>query len=750
MKKNNLHLKKALLIKVLLITLFAVISCKTDKKESTQEETKAKIVSNEPIEEIEYTDETMQMQQGKTPLAVLDIDENQAFFVTPNGKAGNDGTSWENALDLQTAINKAYRHSTKKFVLVAQGSYYADPNKIDISKSFELKDGVKIYGGFETNNLDIKKILTKQRKFGTSILEGNLGNGTNTQLIVKGKNLSSNTILDGFTIQNALNADDGFDSTENTDTDEEIDCININGAGFYLLDSSPTLANLSFDNNELIGACSSGGAIYNNNSNPSISNSNFTNNSADSGGAIYNNKSSPSISNVNFSNNSAKYDGGAIYNNKSSPSISNANFRDNSAQDYGGAIHNYKSNPNINNSNFANNRTNIGGAISNDYSNPIVINGSFSNNSASSGGAIYNNNSSPSVSTSSFNNNSATGENSEDGGGAIYNNENSSPNISKSKFNANFADDANGGAIYSSNNSSPNINNTNFGYNRANYGGAIYNDDNSNPIISKANFTENTADDDGGAIYNDKSTPSISIAIFAGNSADDDGGAICNWNKSNPTIDNVSFISNTGLSGGAIHNSNSNPVISNVSFRNNSAENNSGAIYNYNSNPSISNVSFINNFAENGGAIYNENSSPKIYNSILWNNKDAHKGKQAVNNIYNFEATSKPIIKNSILNVDSAVTRQGDDNKTNLPKTVVYNFMDFSKTEFKANQTPLAFYRDEQDKVIKTSKVLIKNKGDNALYKEVTKKEAGADKDLAGKKRLSGSKIDIGAYELQE
>lgn len=291
----------------------------------------------------------------------IGIDPSKAFFVTPNGRKDKDCTTWENACDLQSAIDKAYKHKTKKVVLVEEGQYYPDPDRLDETKTFELKDGVEIYGGI--NKLDVTEYRKKY-----SMLFGYLENNKKTKLMLKGENLTNKTILDGFEIMLA----------ESSDTSQA-------GAGLYLNNSSPKLSNLIFSDNNLKGQHSSGGAIHiSNNSNPTIVNSKFYNNSSKAnGGAIYNENSNISLINVVFIKNSANY-GGAIYNKKSNSSISNVNFIENSAKNEGGAVYNYISGLNISNSILWNNKVKLKlNSIYNEKeeSKPIIKNSIFNKNS---------------------------------------------------------------------------------------------------------------------------------------------------------------------------------------------------------------------------------------------------------------------------------------------------------------------------------------------------------------------------------
>ena len=338
----------------------------------------------------------------------------QVYYSTPSG-TGNC-SSWANACSLQTALTLAVAGSDDE-IWVAAGTHKPTPGT-DREATFQLKEGVAIYGGF-VGTEDIRE----QRNFvaNETILSGDLlGNDNNnveydeptradnSYHVVTG---ADNAILDGFTIT-------AGNSTAYTD--------HTSGGGMYNLSSSPTLTNIIFRHNSALGR---GGGMANfTNSNPTLSNVKFDTNSADSdGGGIYNYSSGPSLIDVTFHENSAGYygggmfsdnyynpthpilinvtfsnnsavRGGGMYNNSSSPSLTNITFTGNSAVEIGGGINNSNSaNPTLTNITFSNNSAGInGGGIHNFISSPVVMNTIFWGNTAPYGGAqIYNFSGSP-------------------------------------------------------------------------------------------------------------------------------------------------------------------------------------------------------------------------------------------------------------------------------------------------------------------------------------------------------------------
>ena len=94
-----------------------------------------------------------------------------------------------------------------------------------------------------------------------------------------------------------------------------------------------------------------GGGIFCNNSHPKLNFLSISNNTTlplGAGGGMYLLESNPILTNINFTHNSAKYDGGGIYIFKSNPTLINVSFSHNSADYYGGGgIYIRNSNPSL-------------------------------------------------------------------------------------------------------------------------------------------------------------------------------------------------------------------------------------------------------------------------------------------------------------------------------------------------------------------------------------------------------------------
>jgi len=216
-----------------------------------------------------------------------------------------------------------------------------------------------------------------------------------------------------------------------------------------------------------------------------------------------------------------------MYNQSSNPTLTNVTFSGNSA-DYGGGISNFdNSNAKLRNVTFNNNTAGIfGGGMDNSSSSPNLTHVTFHNNSALQGGGISNLlNSSPTLTNVVFYDNSATSS-----GGGIYNSE-SHPLLTNLTFYGNSANT--GGGIYN-NKSHPLLTNLTFYGNSANNGGGISNVE-SHPLLTNLTFYGNFAYNNGGGIDNLYSNPTLVNCILWGDSATS-GSEIANFGSSAPVV----------------------------------------------------------------------------------------------------------------------------------------------------------------------------------------------------------------------
>ncbi len=398
-----------------------------------------------------------QLSSGKISSGIV-------LYVSPDGTS-RTCDSWENACGLQTALFAARAGDE---IWVQAGIYRPAEDTRSSEATFQLKSGVRIYGGFAGT-----ETIRDQRDWETQItvLSGDLAGddttdpngvvtdtadivGPNAYHVVTGSGVISTAVLDGFIITAGYAsvtppANHGY------------------GGGMFNWTGSPTLNNLIFSGNTAGkgAAYYGGGGMFNiNSSNPILTNVTFVANTAGSGGGMYNHdsdptligvvfkdnraldsggmnnyiNSSPTLKDVTFAHNTARANGGGMGNSTdSNPVLNNVSFMENSAGDYGGGMSNFTSSPSLTDVEFADNHAGRegGGMLNGSSSRPVLANVTFVGNSASiNGGGLLNTESSPSLTNVTFYNNSA-GEY----GGGICNTFSSGPTLTNVTFTGNRA-----------------------------------------------------------------------------------------------------------------------------------------------------------------------------------------------------------------------------------------------------------------------------------------------------------------------
>ena len=382
------------------------------------------------------------------------------IYVKADATGSNNGSSWTNAFtNLQDALTAADAGTE---IWVASGTYTPSTNPTDRNATFQLKNGVAIYGGFAGTETD-----RDQRDWSAnlSVLSGDIngsGNLTgNSFTVVTGSGTNDSAMLDGFTIT-AGNANDDAPGAPN-------DGPTRGGGGMVNDLGSPTLVNLHFSGNS---AAENGGGLYNTrSSSPTLINVSFSGNTSRLGGGIANFAgSNPTLTNVNFSGNTGRFGGGMTNESGSNPILTDVSFENNSAEENGGGMRNTAvSSPILSNVSFSGNTARLGGGIVNFFgSNPTLTNVNFSGNTAQQGGGMYNENSNPILADVSFISNEASFH-----GGGMDNFENSAPTLVNVSFIGNSAD-RDGGGI-SNEGSTLLLTNVLFSGNKADVGGGIWN-----------------------------------------------------------------------------------------------------------------------------------------------------------------------------------------------------------------------------------------------------------------------------------
>jgi uncharacterized repeat protein (TIGR01451 family) len=270
------------------------------------------------------------------------------LYVDAGLTAGlNNGTSWPNAYQGKKGLSKALSAAKSgDQIWVAQGIYKPDTADSDSRKAtFQLKNGVAVYGGFENgdNDLSRRNPLTNpavlsgdldsndKDKDKDGIIEADDITGANSYHVVTAGGTDISAVLDGFIIT-AGNAD----STAYPDN---------SGGGILNIDGSPTISRVTFIGNSASG---NGGGMFNRAQNgdcsPAITHVLFMGNAASNGGGMYNQAQnrdcSPTVRQAVFSGNFASDSGGGICNRAQNSDcntvISHGTFSGNSASQGGG------------------------------------------------------------------------------------------------------------------------------------------------------------------------------------------------------------------------------------------------------------------------------------------------------------------------------------------------------------------------------------------------------------------------------
>lgn len=443
------------------------------------------------------------------------------IYVDADASGSNNGSSWADAYNyLQDALAVA---GFDNEIWVAEGIYKPDEDTAnpggtgDRTATFQLKNGVAIYGGFAGTETSLGQWDWQAHE---TILSGDLNgddigvadpadlldeptHAENSYHVVTGSGTDATAILDGFTIIGGQ-ADGPWVYEHDR------------GGGMYNSGGSPTLVNCKFRGNSAPGPCSpygDGGGMYNS-GRGTLTNCTFTENSASSlGGGMYN-SGRPTLTNCTFTGNWAEgLAGGMCNRGSSSPTLTNCTFSGNRGAGGGGMVNDWNSNPTLTNCTFSDNSGAEwqGGGMANYSSSPMLTRCTFSSNSGASGGGMYNLRGNPTLTNCTFISNVVTHF-----GGGMYNH---------------FPE------------TNPTLINCTFSGNEATSGGGIHNSNNSRSTLTNCAFTANSASYAGGGMYNSNSSSTLTNCTFSSNSAGLGGGM---WNKySSSTITNCIFWGNT-------------------------------------------------------------------------------------------------------------------------------------------------------------------------------------------------------------
>ncbi len=166
------------------------------------------------------------------------------------GNDNNNGQSWPASFKtVRKALFEAGQNPGPHEIFVAAGTYYPDEiNGGDSnlrSDSFDLVDGVKLYGGFlNGDDFEDRDPETKITILSGDIdQDGDLYDRDNSWHVVTADGVDGTTLLNGFTISDGYANGGGMDD---------------NGGGILILDASPLIVRCTLSKNVAIR----GGAIY--------------------------------------------------------------------------------------------------------------------------------------------------------------------------------------------------------------------------------------------------------------------------------------------------------------------------------------------------------------------------------------------------------------------------------------------------------------------------------------------------------
>ncbi len=257
------------------------------------------------------------------------------LYVDASAGQAGDGSSWTNAyVDLQDALESAAQVLGPVDIWVARGTYRPDRGTGDRRATFQLQDGVAIYGGFERTETAIEDRDVFRNP---TVLDGDLNDddgigfanySDNCYHVITGSNAGRDApaLLDGFTIRGG-NADGP--SFEQGHVDR--------GGGLFAKEGFARLHNCTIIAN--YGSLG-GGAACMSTSRPSFTNCSFVGNSSPAGGGVFGADQCNAIYvNCLFTGNTADF-GGGLYMNGPRPTLTNCTLSGNTAGDSGGGIYN--------------------------------------------------------------------------------------------------------------------------------------------------------------------------------------------------------------------------------------------------------------------------------------------------------------------------------------------------------------------------------------------------------------------------
>lgn len=236
-------------------------------------------------------------------ISLTGVASGKTIYVKRNATGSNNGTSWSSAY---TALTTAVTASVSgDQIWIATGTYRpndAAPSNTSRAQSFQLKNGVSVYGGFAGTETSLS-----QRSAGSHpvVLTGDLSLNDSARNTLGQQSSASSTTENVYNViynpsSLALNSTAVLDSVTIRGGNATGSGVNSGGGAMYNDSCSPKITNCTFiDNN-----ATSGGAIYTTNASPAFVNCTFGYNSATNGSAVFGSTSgAPTFINCTIANN---------------------------------------------------------------------------------------------------------------------------------------------------------------------------------------------------------------------------------------------------------------------------------------------------------------------------------------------------------------------------------------------------------------------------------------------------------------
>jgi hypothetical protein len=440
-----------------------------------------------------------------------DCEPHTPIHVDASATGANNGSNWLDAFtDLRAALANPVPCPSE--IWVKAGTYKPTADT-DRTRSFALRSGLAIYGGFNGTETALAQ---RDPNANVTILSGDLlGNddpnspfahdSDNSFHVITANAVDATAILDGFTITGGNAAQpQGPDS---------------NGGGLLCAGGNPTVRNCRFATNR--AAEGYGGGAYFVNGAPTVEQCTFSaNNTGLDGSAVWAGACNLSLTACTITGNSAARDG-TIWVANGTLTVDDCEFSDNTVGRYGGAI-----------------------SVSSSIASTTVSHTNFVANSAAGegngGGALYSINSPLSLLHCAFTGNHTIGS----GGAALALGGGNLVTIEDCQFNLNTAHQYGGGLCLAFVPAS--ISNATFTENEGNLGGggAISSVIGSCALLN-CDFAFNYTNGRGGAVYARGAAPlTVTGCRFTSNTAAFEGGAIELFESSAAVLEHSTFLNN--------------------------------------------------------------------------------------------------------------------------------------------------------------------------------------------------------------